>query len=61
MFMIKRQSHKAKGQSSEPAEQKQKTWKDVLLGDGPRFEIPIPKRGKIKTRKTLEFEEKPRS
>jgi hypothetical protein len=59
MFMIKRQSHKAKGQSSEPAEQKQKTWKDVLLGDGPRFDLPIPKRGNRKTCQKLEPGENP--
>jgi antitoxin Phd len=27
------------------------TWKDVLLGEGPRFEIPLPKRGTVKSRK----------
>jgi hypothetical protein len=59
--MIKRKSNEAKKRPCETAEEKRLTWKDVLLGDGPRFEIPIPKRGKIKTRKTLEFEEKPRS
>lgn len=26
------------------------TWKDVLLGDGPRFEIPVPRRGLVKSR-----------
>ena len=44
MFMIERQSHEAKEQSSELAEEKRQTWKDVLLGDGPRFELPFPKR-----------------
>ena len=29
------------------------TWKDVLLGDGPRFRIPLPKRGTGKWRKPL--------
>ncbi len=55
--MIKRQSREAKEQSSELAEEKQQTWKDALLGDGPRFELPLPKRGEIKTRKALEFRE----
>jgi antitoxin Phd len=32
------------------------TWKDVLLGEGPRFEIPLPKRGKGKSRKPLVFD-----
>src|SRR5205814_6494086 len=27
------------------------TWKDVLLEEGPRFEIPLPKRGTVKSRK----------
>ena len=27
------------------------TWKDVLLGKGPQFEIPLPKRGMFKSRK----------
>ena len=31
-------------------------WKDVLLGDGPRFEIPPPARGKLRSRKPVEFE-----
>jgi antitoxin Phd len=26
------------------------TLKDVLLGEGPRFDIPIPKRGRTKSR-----------
>jgi len=29
----------------------QPTWKDVLLGDGPRFTLPLPKRGKVQSRK----------
>ena len=33
-----------------------RTWKDVLLGDGPRFEIPIPKRGQGKWRKPPVFD-----
>lgn len=32
------------------------TWKDVLLGDGPRFDLPLPKRGTHKSRKAPEFE-----
>jgi len=31
------------------------TWKEVLLGDGPRFKISIPKRGKTKSRKAPVF------
>jgi antitoxin Phd len=31
------------------------TWKDVLLGEGPRFEIPLPKRGRVQSRKPPEF------
>ena len=33
-----------------------RTWKDVLLADGPRFEIPIPKRGQGKWRKPPVFD-----
>jgi antitoxin Phd len=32
------------------------TWKDVLLGEGPRFEIPLPKRGMAKSRKPVVFD-----
>jgi prevent-host-death family protein len=32
------------------------TWKDVLLGEGPRFEIPLPKRGTGKWRKPVVFD-----
>jgi len=32
------------------------TLKDVLLGDGPRFEIPLPKRGLGKWRKPPVFD-----
>ena len=32
------------------------TLKDVLLCDGPRFEIPIPKRGTTKSRKPPVFD-----
>jgi antitoxin Phd len=31
------------------------TWKDVLLDEGPRFEIPLPKRGTVKSRKPAVF------
>jgi antitoxin Phd len=27
------------------------TWKDVLLGEGPRFEIPLARRGAMKSRR----------
>jgi antitoxin Phd len=37
-------------------EEKRATWKDVLLGEGPRFEIPLPKRGKGKSRKAPVFD-----
>jgi len=32
------------------------TWKDLLLGEGPRFEIPLPKRGTVKSRKPAVFD-----
>jgi len=32
------------------------TWKDVLLGEGPRFDLPIPKRGTVQSRKLPVFE-----
>ncbi len=32
-------------------DEKRLTWKDVLLGDGPRFEIPNPNRGTVKSRR----------
>ena len=32
-------------------DEKRLTWKDVLLGDGPRFEIPHPNRGTVKSRR----------
>ena len=32
-------------------DEKRLTWKDVLLGEGPRFEIPVPKRGTVRSRK----------
>jgi prevent-host-death family protein len=31
--------------------QKRLTWKEVLLGDGPACELPLPKRGGLKSRK----------
>jgi antitoxin Phd len=37
-------------------DEKRVTWKEVLLGDGPRFEIPLPKRGKSKSRKAPVFD-----
>jgi len=57
--MVKRQSYDVQKLPSEVAEEKQKTWKDILLGDGPRFELPLPKRGNRKTRKKLEPGENP--
>jgi len=35
---------------------KRHTWKDVLLGDGPRFKIPFTERGKGKSRKPPVFD-----
>jgi prevent-host-death family protein len=32
------------------------TLKEVLLGSGPRFDIPLPKRGTVKWRKPLVFD-----
>ena len=32
------------------------TWKEVLLGEGPRFEIPLLKRSKGKSRKAPVFD-----
>ena len=37
-------------------DEKRVTWKEVLLGEGPRFEIPLPKRGRGKSRKTPVFD-----
>ncbi len=31
--------------------EKQQTWKDLLLGAGPHFTLSLPKRGKTKSRK----------
>ena len=33
------------------------TLKDVLLGPGPRFSIPLPPRGKVKSRPPVKFDE----
>jgi antitoxin Phd len=41
--------HKLKGEN-------RLTWKDVLLGEGPRFEIPPPKRGTVKSRRPAVFD-----
>lgn len=32
---------------------KSQNWKEVLLGDGPRFDLPVPKRGTHRSRKPL--------
>jgi prevent-host-death family protein len=37
-------------------EENRLTWKDVLLGEGPRFEIPLPKRGMVKSRRPVVFD-----
>jgi antitoxin Phd len=37
-------------------DEKRMTWKEVLLGEGPRFEIPLPKRGRGKSRKVPVFD-----
>jgi len=37
-------------------DEKRVTWKEVLLGEGPRFEIPLPKRGRLKSRKAPVFD-----
>ena len=37
-------------------DEKRGTWKEVLLGEGPRFEIPLPKRGRGKSRKAPVFD-----
>jgi len=36
--------------------EKRATWKEVLLGEGPRFEIPFPKRDKAKSRNAPVFD-----
>jgi antitoxin Phd len=35
---------------------KRENWKEVLLGDGPRFDIPVPKRGLGKWRTPPELD-----
>lgn len=37
-------------------DEKRATWKEVLLGEGSRFEIPFPKRGKTRSRKAPVFD-----
>ncbi|HWY05717.1 MAG TPA: type II toxin-antitoxin system Phd/YefM family antitoxin [Candidatus Acidoferrales bacterium] len=37
-------------------DEKRMTWKEVLLGEGPRFEIPLPKGGRGKSRKAPVFD-----
>jgi antitoxin Phd len=37
-------------------DEKRLTWKDVLLGEGARFDLPIPKRGTAKSRKPPVFD-----
>jgi len=32
------------------------TWKDVLLGEGPRFDLPLPKRAAGSSRTLPEFD-----
>jgi antitoxin Phd len=32
-------------------DEKRLTWKEVLLGDGPEFELPLVRRGGLKSRK----------
>jgi len=37
-------------------EENRRTWKDVLLAEAPRFELFLPKRGRVKSRKAPEFD-----
>jgi antitoxin Phd len=37
-------------------DEKRLTWKDVLLGEGPRFEVPLSKRDRLKSRKPPVFD-----
>jgi antitoxin Phd len=37
-------------------DEKRLTWKEALLGEGPRFQIPFPKRGERKSRKPPVFD-----
>jgi antitoxin Phd len=32
------------------------TWKDILLGEGSRFEIPLARRGRVKSRRPPSFD-----
>jgi antitoxin Phd len=32
------------------------TWKDLLLADAARFEIPLPRRGRAKSRRPVVFD-----
>jgi prevent-host-death family protein len=34
-------------------DEKRATWKEVLLGEGPRFEIPLPRRAKARSRRPM--------
>lgn len=36
--------------------QSRPTWKDILLGEGPRFDLPLPKRGNGRSRKPPAFD-----
>jgi len=36
-------------------DKKRTNWKDVLLGEGPRFSIPLRKRGKTRSRRAPVF------
>ncbi|HEV2103950.1 MAG TPA: type II toxin-antitoxin system Phd/YefM family antitoxin [Candidatus Acidoferrum sp.] len=36
--------------------EKRATWEKVLLGEGPRFDIPLPKRGKTRSRNAPVFD-----
>jgi antitoxin Phd len=37
------------------SDKNQVSWKNVLLGEGPRFNVPFPKRGKGRSRKPPVF------
>lgn len=37
-------------------DEQQRNWKDVLLGSGPRFTLPLPKRRKVASRKPVVLE-----
>jgi len=57
--MIERQSHEAKEQSSELAEEKRQTWKDVLLAMARGLSFPSPSDVTEKLAKKLEAGENP--